>query len=171
MRRALGLEGQATQPRAHAPRTQDTTPSGRHRHRFVADGEVPVVMVQSRPDQPANNRLDAAAAVLAEERAARERAERALAAANATIRDLQTKLAHATLAQDEAAAALHTAQQQLAAAVAPPVADDTAAAPRLVRRRGRPPKSAGAATPAKPRAPTQKPVKWWVKGWRANENG
>lgn len=179
MRRALGLDGQTPPPRpsaASAARTAESAAfAGRHRHRFVSDGEVPVVMVQSRPDQPAASRLEEATAALASERGMRERAERSLTAAQAAIRDLQTKLAHATLARDEAVAALHTAQEELAAMRAhspapmlpePLSADAAPTTPVTPRRRGRPPKAATAKLPAKPRQRMQKPVKWWVKGWR-----
>ncbi len=162
MRRALGLE------RRPAPaQSIDSHSHPRHRHRFVKDGEVPVVMVQSHADPSAAPRPDPATQLLAEERAARERSERALAAAQATIRDLQTKLAHVTLARDEAAAALQTmteerlAAERAAAAAAPP-----APAPR---RRGRPPKhQAVEGTAAPPRRSTSldKPVQWWRRGWR-----
>lgn len=168
MRRALGLD-RSPAPRPNGTRSGDAPSPGRHRHRFVSDGEVPVVMVQSRPDQPGSNRLDAAnAAALKDERAARERAERSLQAAQATIRDLQTKLAHATLARDEVAAALRACQEQLAAARTQFPAE---AEPSPVRRRGRPPKAASAQTAAKPRERVQKPVKWWVKGWREKQGG
>ncbi len=172
MRRALGLEGGSAPPRTAASRAADASTQGRHRHRFVSDGEVPVVLMNPRPEQPAGTRPDGAAAALHGEKEARERVERSLAAAQATIRDLQAKLAHAqttlahvTLARDEAAAALQQAQEQAAAArAAPPAGPD--AAPPVVRRRGRPPKIRAEKPPAKPRAKAQKPVKWWVKGWR-----
>jgi hypothetical protein len=168
MRRALGLDGKAAAPRPTAPRAPDMPPA-RHRHRFVSDGEVPVVVMPSRTDQPVGSRADAAAAALQAEREARQQAERALNAAQATIRDLQgkvaqlqTTLAHLTLARDETAAALQQAQEQLAVqAAAPPPA-----AP-AVRRRGRPPKARPDNAVAVARAQTAKPVKWWVKGWRS----
>jgi hypothetical protein len=166
VRRALGLDAPNRPSRANTPAAGKPFSPGRHRHRFVNDGEVPVVRVQSRPDQPATNRPDPAAAALQDERAARERAERSLLAAQGTIRELQTKLAHVTLARDEAVAALQQTQEQLATVRAQLPAEPPAATPP-VRRRGRPPKSAAAAKPAaKPRQRAPKPVKWWIKGWR-----
>ena len=171
MRRALGLDSRAASPRAAPARATDAAAPTRHRHRFVSDGEVPVVMMNPRTEQPSAPRADAAA--MQSERDARQRAEQALAGAQATIRELQgklaqaqTTLAHVTLARDEAVAALHQAQEQAAAsrAAAPPPEPD--AAP-ILRRRGRPPKPRAEKPPAKPRARTQKPVKWWVKGWRS----
>ncbi len=133
MRRALGLVGrklaapeqsQSAPRTASAPRsTQMQTPE-RHKRRFVSDGEVPVTVlrrehgVDAPPLRPASgaspsNRLDAAEAALRAERGARERAERALAEAQALIRDLRTKLGHAELARNEA---LETAKTEIAAA-------------------------------------------------------
>lgn len=170
MRRALGLDGRPTAARSAGPRPSEPHGPARHRHRFVSDGDVPVVVVNSRPDQPSANRLDAAAAALTEERSARERTERALAAALARIRDMETKLVHVSIARDEAVAALEQAQGQLAAALAatPPAqpAESPPAGQPVVRRRGRPPKAKGERPPAKPRTRTPKPVKWWIKGWR-----
>jgi hypothetical protein len=80
----------------------------RQRRRFVHDGDVPVVMVANlRPaataaGTPGVNRLAVAEQALDAERHARQRAERALAEANAQLRDLQTKIGHANLARDEA---------------------------------------------------------------------
>lgn len=111
MRKALGLFGaprrqeQERPNQAPPPRqTGGFTPSNGHKRRFVQDGEVPVTVLHGRRDHPADaptNRLEAAESVAAAEHAARERAERALAEANATIHDLQTKLGHASLTQAE----------------------------------------------------------------------
>ena len=169
MRRALGLDGKSGPARQTAPRTGDSSPPARHRHRFVSDGEVPVVVMPSRMDQPAGGRAEAAAAAaLQTERDARQQTERALTAAQAAIRDLQgkvaqlqTTLAHVTLARDEAVAALQQSQEQLAAQVPPP------AEPPIVRRRGRPPKIRAETPGATPGTGSAKPVKWWVKGWRS----
>jgi len=119
MRRALGLasdgNGRAGQPRpeqsrskpsAHSPARGSSAP--RPRHRFVQDGDVPVALVSRQrpqeadmPDGAPTSRV-AIEAALHQERAARERAERSLQEALATVRDLQTKLGHAELAQREA---------------------------------------------------------------------
>ena len=179
MRRALGLDGerppshQSAPPRPAFPRSVESHAPARHRHRFVNDGDVPVVVVHSRPDQPAPARPDRSAAQLGEERTARERVERALAAANARIRELETQVVHVSLARDEALSALREAQEQLVVARMPPPAPARPAqadAPTQppVRRRGRPPKvkTDRPAPPAKSRGKAQQPVKWWVKGWR-----
>ena len=103
MRRALGLH--------NAPATQDrpvpspATPSASspQRRRFVRDGGVPVSVIRRDQDGGANsNKLDATRQALREQIEAREQAEHRLQEAQATIRDLQTKLAHERLARDEA---------------------------------------------------------------------
>jgi hypothetical protein len=123
MRRALGLYG-AHRPQAERaaapmpPRQADRFGAGLQRRRFAQDGEVPVTVLHGRRDHPADapvNRLEAAETVGAAERAAREQAERALAEAQATIHDLQTKLGHASLAQTELQAAARRDQDAIAA--------------------------------------------------------
>lgn len=141
MRRALGLEGEVPRIR---PQPERADPSLRpverhtdrfahsgHRRRFIHDGEVPVTVVHgvlqgrrehaeigpvrnSNGGQPVN-RLEAAEAALAAEVAARSHAERVLQEAQATIRDLQTKLGHAELAQREASEALRRERETAAA--------------------------------------------------------
>ena len=128
MRRALGLDGEQLRSRPAIDRTDSPQrPAERfsnpgHKRRFVHDGEVPVTLVHglvsSRREQPdgngtrggtnaqPTNRLEVAEAALAAEIATRERAERALAEAQAVVHDLQTKLGHADLARQEAVEAL-----------------------------------------------------------------
>jgi hypothetical protein len=123
MRRALGLYGahrlQAERAAAPMPpRQADRFGAGLQRRRFAQDGEVPVTVLHGRRDHPADapvNRLEAAETVAAAERTAREQAERALAEAQATIHDLQTKLGHASLAQTELQAAARRDQDAIAA--------------------------------------------------------
>jgi hypothetical protein len=109
MRRTLGLEHRpAASSSQHSSRLNDRHQQPR---RFVRDGEVPVVLV-GRRDQSADgaassgaapvNRLAVAESALDAERVARQRCERALTEAQATIRELQTKIGHADLARDEA---------------------------------------------------------------------
>ena len=101
-------------------------PAARPRHRFVRDGEVPVVTVTSRRghsahslpagtsfDPAVTSRLETVEVTLRQERSARQRVEAALRAAQATIHDLQTKLGHAVLARDEAVEALRGAEAGL----------------------------------------------------------
>lgn len=128
MRRALGLDAEqlrarSAQERIEAPqRPADRFSVPGHKRRFVSDGEVPVTLVHGlvsgrREHADGNgargganaqptNRLEVAEAALAAEIATRERTERALQEAQATIHDLQTKLGHADLARQEAVEAL-----------------------------------------------------------------
>jgi hypothetical protein len=108
MRRALGLsdgrqEAKAITP-TPAPIQPDRVGTGGHNRRFGQDGKVPATVLLGRrehgPDAP-TNRIQVAESAAAAEHAARVRAERALAEAQTTIRDLQTKLGHATLTQSE----------------------------------------------------------------------
>jgi len=126
MRRALGLTGDragrsspSQTERPHVGplgRSAGRSSADKPRHRFVQDGAVPVTVVNrhrgDNADAPAPGH-GAIEAALQDERAARERAERSLQEALATIRDLQTKLGHAELARREASG---TAETALAAA-------------------------------------------------------
>jgi hypothetical protein len=123
------------------------------RHRFVQDGEVPVVVVN--PRQQRSEDEQAALAVLegklAREREARQAAEAALEQATATIRQLQTRLAHAEIARREATPA----------PVAPvPVPEvEQADPPKRAEPRPRRP------VKAKPQAEDE-PIEWWKPGWQ-----
>ena len=125
MRRALGLTGDCA-VRSSGPQTERLQagppgrPAGRSsadkpRHRFVQDGAVPVTILnRHRPDEadgPPMNRA-AVEAALQDERAARDRAERSLQEALATVCDLQTKLGHAELAHREASATAQAARAE-----------------------------------------------------------
>ena len=123
MRRALGLTGDhaGRSSPAHAERPQAGPPgrpagrssAAKQRHRFVPDGAVPVTVISrhrsGEADGPPTSRAAVEAALQAE-RAARERAERSLQEALATVRDLQTKLGHAELARREASGAAEAAR-------------------------------------------------------------
>ena len=135
MRRALGLDGEQLRSRppldrADGPqRPVDRFSTPGHKRRFVHDGEVPVTLVhglvsgrrehdgngtrQGANAQP-TNRLEVAEAALAAEIATREKAERALAEAQAAVHDLRTKLGHADLARQEAVEALRRERENAA---------------------------------------------------------
>jgi hypothetical protein len=104
MRRALGLNNTTSQTQAMPPpATPTASTSHPQRRRFVRDGEVPVTVIhRDQGDASGANALEAARQGLREQVAAREHAEHLLQEAQATIRDLQTKLAHERLARDEA---------------------------------------------------------------------
>lgn len=195
MRRALGLEGgmkprQADRPADSAARNGERFAAS-HKRRFVHDGEVPVTMVGGRRDgqseaaphrgapAPGPTRLEAAEAALTNEASARHQAERALADAQATIRDLQTKLGHAELARIEAVDGQHRAQQDIIALRAELHACEERVRLAEVARRGPRRVEAGVnaadADPAavaaqrRPSSQRKKPerksrlVRWWVK--------
>ena len=123
MRRALGLTGDRAvrsspapteRPQAGLPgRPARRSSADKPRHRFVPDGAVPVTVISrhrsDEADGPPTSRA-AIEAVLREECAARERAERSLQEALATVRDLQTKLGHAELAYREASGTAEAAR-------------------------------------------------------------
>jgi hypothetical protein len=103
MRRALGLGDQTSSAPVYIP--PSAAPTGTHRppRRFIQDGEVPVSIVsRDHGDGIGTNKLDAARQALREQLAAREHVEQLLREAQATVRDLQTKLADERIAKDEA---------------------------------------------------------------------
>ena len=127
MRRALGLtsdhKNRAGQPRPDPSRSKPLASSPgrgpsatRPHHRFVQDGEVPVAVISRQRPQDADTSAAAPTsrgameAALQQERAARDRAERSLQEALATVRDLQTKLGHAELAQRQASESAQAAR-------------------------------------------------------------
>lgn len=144
------------------------------RHRYVRDGEVPVV--HANLGRPAMGRPDASApqdAVLIEtlrqnleqERARREAAERSLHEARASLTALQTRLGHVELdlqaAQEQVAVQQAAAEQALAEQAASQAASQqatdraeaTITSPAPGRSR---PRSAR-------RTSAPKPIKWWIK--------
>ena len=125
MRRALGLTGdravRSSPPRTERPqagppgRPAGRSPADRPRHRFVQDGAVPVTILnRHHPDEADGSPASRTAieAALRDERAARDRAERSLQEALATVRDLQTKLGHAELAYRELFATAQAARAE-----------------------------------------------------------
>ena len=103
MRRALGLTGNT--PARSTPNPSPVITNGSHpsRRHFIRDGEVPVTIVRHHhPDTESTNQLDAARNAIRSLATAKEHAERLLEQAQATIRQLQTTVAHERLANDEA---------------------------------------------------------------------
>ncbi len=112
MRQALGLRNG---PSSGGPVLQRREGEQRGR-RFVKDGEVPVVVVNSGSRDAGDgsapvNRIAAAEATVRAERGAREHAERALAEAQATVQHLRTQIAHSEMAHREALSAERTARE------------------------------------------------------------
>jgi hypothetical protein len=134
------------------PRTNSSPGTVHHgRHRYVQDGEVPVVVINPRNRHPEENRAALAdlERSLATEREARRAAEDALHQAEDTIRQLQTRLAHAEIAQREAAMPAPSAPVEVAAT---PDEDSPPPAPRAKR--------------SKPAVTEDEPVEWWKPGWQ-----
>ena len=100
MRRALGLESTSRQPAVAAPTSASVGPH-RPTRRFVRDGEVAVSVIH-HDAAVATKQLEVARQTIQSQTAAREQAERRLTEAQEAIRALQTQLAHARLARDEA---------------------------------------------------------------------
>lgn len=162
-RRALGLT-----PGKNSVSAGNT--QGRARRRFARDGEVAVVVLARSDHAPSDgpaaqsmasppvNRLAAAEAARDAERTGRQRAERALAEAQAALRNLQTQVGHATMTQDEAVetARLAVAERDVleAALAAERQARERAeqALAKAVARRGR-----VAQRPAEPAPSTEAP--------------
>lgn len=172
MRRALGLQGPSRQP------PQQRADQVRPRHRFVQDGGVPVVVLNSRGDNDPTagfkTRVAELEAALETERAAHGATRRSLQDAQAALQASQTRLAHAELAHAEALtierrareAAEESLQSRMAApAEQPPdlpLADLTPVAPVK-------PKPVARKTPRVPRVPKvnePQPVKWWLPSFR-----
>ncbi len=131
MRRTLGV---------HAPNQGQ-------RRRFAQDGDVQVV-VNNRRDAE----RDAGEAAIQAEREARQQAERLLTAAQATIRDLQTKLAHAEMSLSETREAVHRSDLRVKALEA-----------TRGEQRATPFTKLQPAPPASRFAENQEPVDWWSK--------
>src|ERR1700742_3797672 len=132
MRKALGLLGESHRHRPDADRTEpparlgDRFNGGLHRRRFVQDGDIPVTVLSrdqgneipahrggAAPPAPTSSRLQRTEAALANETAAREKAERSLSETQSILRDLQTKIGHAELAKNEALEALHREREAI----------------------------------------------------------
>ncbi len=97
----------------------------------MRDGDVPVTVVHGEHGNSLVQQLDAARQALRAQTTAFEEAERALAEARNTIRDLQTKLAHESLAKDEAGRHADAEHQRIGKALA--MAQQELAAERALR--------------------------------------
>ncbi|MGI4940780.1 MAG: hypothetical protein ACRYHQ_09490 [Janthinobacterium lividum] len=165
MRLALERLGARSSPVPHAINGRASTAAAgaratpRSRPRFVRDGDVPVVRVPSAPRLPGENGRE-----LAEERAARQRVEEALADAQGTISRLQVarsrteqalQTAQAAIEEREAAMAglrdelAHAAQREAALIEAARVEAEKAQAEAKL-----------SPAPALSREP--EPVRWWL---------
>ncbi len=181
MRRALGLQGASS---GHSTPQRSDRP--RSRHRFVQDGEVPVVVLNSPRAPDAGPDAQAAMhAALEGERAVRIKADQALAEAQATIRSLQVKLAHAELAHAEALVAERRSREHAETALRDAGATRTRTAghseveaaaqvteparPMAFKKARNQSARVAKAKPGAPAAMTRgpQPVKWWLPSYKA----
>ena len=117
MRRALGLDREAPSrtSTAHTP----SLPSGPHQRRhFVRDGEVPVTVIHRHNGHDIAGELDEARQALAAQTAAHEEAARALTDARNAIHDLETKLGHERLANNEMTERIDSEKRRIEEALA-----------------------------------------------------
>lgn len=171
VRRALGLKSNGSS----APH-QQRPEQARQRHRFVSDGDVPVVML-NRTDSESHGlkeRLSAAEHALENERAAHAATRRALQDANHANQAMQTRFGHNELSNGEALRAERDARraaEEALTALRAELAELKQAelvAPEKVRREIR----ASEPIPRKPRAlltKEPKPVRWWTPSYRAKQ--
>ncbi len=98
VRRALGLKSSGSSP-THQQRPEQA----RARHRFVADGAVPVVMLNRTDGETSGlkERLSAAEHALENERGAHANTRRALQEATQANQSMQTRLGHNELSSGE----------------------------------------------------------------------
>lgn len=172
MRRALGLQG----PSRQAPQQRSDQP--RPRHRFVQDGGVPVVVLNSRSDNdptaPFKVRVAELDAALDAERNAHGATRRTLHEALGNVQALQTRLAHAELAHEEALITERRARKEvednLQAHITPQAVQPlTLALTEVSVMPVAKPKQALRKTPKVPRAAKvvePQPVKWWLPNFR-----
>ncbi len=147
------------------PRTTSSPgPANHGRHRYVQDGEVPVVVINPRNRHPDEGRAAVAELerALGVERDARRAAEDALHQAEDTIRQLRTRLAHAEIAMAE------IAQREAATQAAPPPATAPVPAPAAVEELHtvEAPREVPRAKRSKPAVTEDEPVEWWKPGWQ-----
>ena len=171
MRRALGLQGPSRQP------PQQRADQVRPRHRFVQDGGVPVVVLNSRSDNDPTAvfkaRVAELEAALETERAAHGATRRLLHEAQAAVQAQQTRLVHAELAHNEALVAERSARQAAEESLKArltvseqPAAPSDAAPPLAASAKPKPAVRKVPRTPRIAKVKEPQPVKWWLPSFR-----
>lgn len=172
MRRALGLQGPSRQP------PQQRADQVRPRHRFVQDGGVPVVVLNSRSDNDPTavfkTRIAELDAALEAERTAHGATRRSLHEAQAALQASQTRLAHAELAHNEALAAERSArhaaeeslQSRLTVPAEQPIVLPAATLSVAVPTKAKPAMRKAPRVPRVPKSKEAQPVKWWLPSFR-----
>lgn len=181
VRRALGLKSNGA---THQQRPEQA----RQRHRFVADGAVPVVMLNRTDVETAGmrERVTQVEAMLENERAAHTATKRTLHDLQAAHHALQTRLQHSEMAHADALKAERDARRAAEEALLE-ARRELLETPRRTRRviedaaelldASDPAAAATSAVPArrgrKPRANAivkeAKPVRWWTPSFRAKK--
>lgn len=172
MRRALGLQGPSRQP------PQQRADQVRPRHRFVQDGGVPVVVLNSRSDNDPTAgfkaRVTELEAALETERTAHGVTRRSLQDAQAALQASQTRLAHAELAHAEALslerrareAAEESLQVHMAAPAERPPDLPLAELVSVAPVKSKPAARKAPRVPRVPKVNEPQPVKWWLPSFR-----
>ncbi len=170
VRRALGLKTSGSH-QTHQQRPEQA----RQRHRFVADGAVPVVMLNRTDGETAGlrDRLASTEHALENERAAHASTKRALHDLQLTYQALQTRFGHTELSHNEALKTERDARRAAEEALAALQAERLAAPPPAPPAPQRKVIVAGDRPIRKPRiaagAKEEKPVRWWTPNYRAKK--
>ena len=167
MRETLGLNGRGR----GASRPQPTA-APKQRHRFVQDGEVPVIHLSGTRETDATaslrGRIASLEADLEAERTARTKAEQSTQATLGQMHALETKMAHVEMSAREALAVERQARAQAEAerqdAIVARDAAEQALAAAAVSAAPKPRVKSTRATKPKgmPRTKEPQPIKWWL---------
>ena len=143
--------------------------SAQQNHKPARSEAQAAALYKPRPSETSDSlraRMATLASELKTERSERVAAQQALADAQRTIQQLQTKLAHAEMAAAEALQIEHQARLSAEARLSQTVSAKPLKpeAPKLAepKRRGRPP-----GKPLVAKEPEQQPVEWWLPSYKA----
>ena len=170
MRRALGFNGphSGNHGSGHGhgrPVPQQRPEQARARHRFIGDGDVPVVVLnRAEPDPTAalKARIAELEAALEAERASHGGTRRNLHDAQLAAQALQTRLTHQGLAHDDVVAAERQGRERAEAALLEANATIRSLSAELAAAKAR--RKAAEGSRAKEVEP--QPVKWWLPNYR-----
>lgn len=164
MRAALGLTPGNTQPNRSAEQ---------NRHKSGQGSEIPVIVSTRRSAEVSDTlraRLVAVTEELKAERSGHVATQQALADAQRTIQQVQTKLAHSEMAATEALDAERNArlaaEARLLAIVPVTPPEPTAEKSAKPKKRGRPPQQRLVVEEAEP---DPEPVQWWLPSYKASQ--
>ena len=170
VRRALGLKTSGSQ-QTHQQRPEQA----RQRHRFVADGAVPVVMLNRTDGETAGlrERISATEHALENERGAHAATKRALQDLQASFQALQTRFGHTELSHNEALKLERDARRAAEEALTTLRAERLPPPPPVITRERKPAVAIGDRPIRKPSlaraAKEEKPVRWWTPSYRTKK--